>query len=62
MAYVSFTCPDCGAEQNPCLHTYLSDCGGCVKDNMHCEDCGMKITEFYCDECGATPSEDECIE
>ena len=62
MGYASFTCPKCGAEQDPCLHTYRSDCGGCVTDDMYCEDCGMQITEFICDECGCTPDEEDCID
>lgn len=62
MGYARFTCPDCGARQDPCLHTYHSSCGGAVLDNMRCEDCDMKIYEFYCDECGSTPSEDKCID
>jgi len=62
MTYASFTCPECGAEQDPCLHTYNSSCGGQVTENMDCEDCGMHIYEFICDECGATPDEDECID
>jgi hypothetical protein len=61
MAYATFTCPDCQCEQYPMLHTYKSACGGQVKSNLRCESCGMKMIEFYCDECESTPSEEDCI-
>ena len=61
--YAIFRCPEpeCDFEQDPLLHTYHSDCGGRVKHNLRCEDCGMQITEFYCDACGATPSASDSI-
>jgi hypothetical protein len=62
MRYASFTCPECGAREDPCLHTYRSNCGGRVTRDLYCEDCGMKITQFYCEECGARPSARECID
>jgi hypothetical protein len=62
IAYASFTCPECGARQSPCLHTYRSNCGGRITDDLYCEDCDMRITQFYCDECGARPSARECID
>jgi hypothetical protein len=62
MAYASFTCPECDARESPCRHTYRSSCGGRITDDLYCERCDMKITQFYCDECGATPSAARCID
>ncbi len=64
MSYAKFTCPDpdCGDVQDPMLHTVNSSCGGNILwgSTLYCEDCGMEITQFRCDECGCWPDQDEC--
>jgi len=61
MAYATFTCPKCGDEQYPMLHTVGSDCGGSIYwdgDTLYCEDCDTEITRFRCDACGYRPGYD----
>lgn len=63
MSYATFTCPSCGDVQSPMLHTVHSSCGGKIYwkgSYLVCEDDDTTIYSFKCDECGATPSKNEC--
>ena len=49
-------CPDCDHSEYPLRHTYKSNCGGVIcwqGGTLRCEDCGMTISQFRCDECGS---------
>jgi len=54
-------CPECDHVEDPLLHRYQSSCGGVVyfrNGRLECEDCGMRIYKFQCDNCDAILDED----
>jgi hypothetical protein len=52
----TLNCPHCDHSESPLRHTFRSSCGGVIAwegGSLCCQDCGMDIFQFRCDECGA---------
>lgn len=64
MASPTYTCPECGFEQHPLLHTADSNCGGVMEwqgRDLVCAECGKRNGYFKCDECGHVSRSQDCL-
>jgi predicted RNA-binding Zn-ribbon protein involved in translation (DUF1610 family) len=60
----TYTCPKCGWQQYPLLHTADSRCGGIMVwegRDLVCVNYGKRNGYFNCDECGHVSHSNDCL-